>query len=128
MLPVDSSSMIDFELEELSQDTQWRPVLEAYLQREQAENAHAKAVVLEGGNQIQTRNWIPRLAHVEGVELEDLSKIHGKLIALGYLRFQLSGPEKGVCYQVSPLGNHALEQMTHAEADHSTSQDQSEVA
>ena len=121
MRPADTACMIDIELEELSQDTQWRPVLQAYLEREQAEAARDKAVVAETGQDSKTENWIPRIAEVEGVDSKDLSKIHGKLIALGYLIFQLSGREKGVCYQVSPMGKQALEQNAPAEADHQLS-------
>ncbi len=121
--------MIDIELEELSQDTPWGSVLQAYLAKEQAEKAHARAVASECGMEIKTQDWIPRLAEVEGVEREDLCKIHGMLIALGYLEFQLSGREKGVCYRVSPLGKQALEQKVSAEADHRQStRDPSEAA
>ena len=129
MRPVDTPCMIDIELEELSRDTPWGSVLQAYLAKEQAVNAHARAVASESGMEIKTRDWIPRLAEVEGVEREDLSKIHGMLIALGYLEFQLSGREKGVCYRVSPLGKQALEQKVSAEADHQLlSWDQSKAA
>ncbi len=113
--------MIDIELDELSRDTQWRPVLQAYLQREQAEAARARAVAAESGQDSKIQTWIPRLAEVEGVDSKELSKIHGKLIALGYLKFQLSGREKGMCYQVSPLGKQALEQNAPAETDHQLS-------
>ena len=116
--------MIDIELEELFQDTKWRPVLQAYLEREQAEDAEdarIRAVAAETGQDSKIQNWIPRLPEVDGVDSKDLSKIHGKLIALGYLEFQLTGREKGVCYQTSPLGKQALEQNVPAEADHQLS-------
>ena len=113
--------MIDIELDELSQDTQWRPVLQAYLEREQEEAARVRRVAAETGQDSKTQNWIPRLPEVERVDSKDLSKIHGKLIALGYLKFQIFGREKGVCYQTSPLGKQALEQNASVEADHQLS-------
>ena len=121
--------MIDFELEELSRDTHWRPVLLAYLEQEQAETAQARGTPSPNGPEIKPREWIPRVADVEGVERENLSKIHGKLIALGYLKFQISSREKGMCYQVSPLGKQALEQNDSPEADSELSSgEQSEAA
>ena len=110
--------MIDFELDELSHDTQWRLVLQAYLERERTEAARAGAVAAESEQDSKIQYWIPRLPEIEGVDSKDLSKKHGKLIALGYLKFQLTGREKGMCYQVSSLGRQALEQNTPAEADH----------
>jgi hypothetical protein len=121
MRPVDTACMIDIELDELSQDTQWRTVLQAYLEREQAEAARTGVVAAETGQDSETQNWIPRLAEVAGVDSKILSKIHGKLIALGHLKFQLAGREKGMCYQTSSLGKQALEQNTPAEADHQLS-------
>ena len=115
--------MIDFELEELTHDTRWRPVLHAYLEREHAEAARAGEAAAESEQDSKTQYWIPRLPEVAGVDTKELSKIHGKLIALGYLRFQLSGREKGMCYQVSPLGRQSLDQNTPAEADHQSSSD-----
>jgi hypothetical protein len=118
MRAVDTACMIDFELEELSQDTRWRLVLQAYLEREHVEAARADADAAEGEQDSKTRNWIPRLSELAEVDSNDLSKIHGKLIALGYLKFHLTGREKGMCYQVSPLGRQALEQNTPVAADH----------
>ena len=47
--------------------------------------------------------WIPRLMSIEGVSDEELSGIHGKLIAFGFLKFQLQGRE-GLSYQLTQLG------------------------
>lgn len=54
-----------------------------------------------------------RSSHVPGREIrtpqdESLSQIHGRLIALGLLTFQLTDRSSGVSYQVTPLGVRAL--------------------
>lgn len=45
---------------------------------------------------------------LEGVESAALSRLHGTLIALGFLKFELSG-KAGMQYQLTPLGRHTLE-------------------
>ncbi len=45
---------------------------------------------------------------MEGVDPEQLSSLHGKLIALGLLSFEVSG-KSGMQYQVSPLGRRTLD-------------------
>ena len=62
--------------------------------------------------------WRPRLARIEGVEPAQLSRLHGTLIALGCLKFELSG-KVGVQYQLTPLGRQTLERGlgTGAEAE-----------
>lgn len=52
--------------------------------------------------------WLPRHTEVEGVPVEQLSGIHGKLIALGFLKFELGNRTDGVRYRVSPFGRQAL--------------------
>lgn len=52
--------------------------------------------------------WIPRLAMVEQVSPERLPPVHGKLIALGLLRFQLLDRSGGMVYRLSPEGRCAL--------------------
>ncbi len=50
---------------------------------------------------------MPRLSRLDGVEPERLSALHGKLIALGLLSFEVSG-KAGMQYQLSPLGRRTL--------------------
>lgn len=90
--------MLDFELEELNQGTEWREVLAAYLSAHEA----AKA------SQDEFDGWLPRIMTVEGLEAEDLPRLHGKLIAIGFLKFQLASRGTGVVYQISPAGRQAL--------------------
>jgi hypothetical protein len=89
--------MLDFPAEELTDDADWRLVLDAYQNRD---------LELRTGN--PEEGWIPRLASVSGVEAADLSRAHGKLIALGFLKFEVSGNKAGIHYQVSPLGRQML--------------------
>lgn len=103
--------MLDFELEELNQSTDWRDVLSAYLDAHQA--AHAAAKNTEEGFD----GWLPRIMAVEGIETEDLPRIHGKLIALGFLKFQLASRGTGVVYQISPAGRQALNNILPDESE-----------
>ncbi len=90
--------MLDFELEDLNQSTNWREVLSAY------QSAHESAKA----SQEEFDGWLPRILSVEGLEDDDLPRIHGKLIAVGFLKFQLAGRGSGVVYQLSPAGRQAL--------------------
>ncbi len=98
--------MLDFEIEELNQATDWRDVLAAY------QSAHDTA---KSSNE-EFDGWLPRIMNVAGLEDEDLPRIHGKLIALGFLKFQLAGRGTGVVYQISPAGREALANLTSDEA------------
>lgn len=98
--------MLDFEIEELNQAADWREVLAAY--QSAYETAKASAEDFDG--------WLPRIMSVEGLEDEDLPRLHGKLIALGFLKFQLAGRGTGVVYQISPAGREALANLAFNEA------------
>jgi len=92
--------MMDFEPELLEQNPEWVHVLEAY------RSLHQKACVLDpDGN-----GWLSRISSVDHVPSEQLPSIHGKLIALGLLEFQLAGRMDGVQYRLSPEGRRGLEQ------------------
>jgi hypothetical protein len=94
--------MLDFELKELNQATDWRRVLSAYQSaQEAARNSEAE---FDG--------WLPRIMSVEGLEDESLPRLHGKLIAFGFLKFQLASRGTGVVYQISPAGREVLNNPT----------------
>lgn len=95
--------MIDFELEQLQKHPEWRLVLSAY---------HAEHLAAA-----QSDHWAARLTAVEGVPPEHLARIHGKLIALGYLKFELADRAAGVRYQVSRAGRQALDLTQPLEMD-----------
>jgi len=93
--------MIDIELEELHRCDDWRRLLEGYQSLlEQRISAAEAPEKLDG--------WLPRLHAVEGVDDSDLSRIHGRLIAWGFLTFRLAGRTAGIQYQISPAGKQAL--------------------
>ena len=54
------------------------------------------------------QGWVCRLTQVEGVSETQLSAIHGKLIAFGFLNFELTSRTTGMRYQVAPLGRRVL--------------------
>ena len=95
----------------LSENPEWRLVLQTYFQAEQelpapsrSESAKAKAAAAEAvapssevpeaenaEHEKSAVGWLPRLRAVAGVASELLSSIHGGLIAAGLLRFELFG-------------------------------------
>jgi hypothetical protein len=88
----------DFELNELKKNPEWRAALQMYhdlqvASREQSPDADG---------------WIPRPAELIGVDSQRLSSVHGKLIAFGFLKFDVSGRDIGVRYQLTPQGRRAL--------------------
>lgn len=56
--------------------------------------------------------WLPRLNSVTGVRTDRLPSVHGRLIALGCLKFDLGSREVGLRYQLTPLGRQLLEGRT----------------
>jgi hypothetical protein len=51
---------------------------------------------------------VPRVAEVPKVDPATLSNVHGRLIAFGFLKFDLSGRELGMRYQLTSLGKQAI--------------------
>jgi hypothetical protein len=84
--------MIDADLELFDAHPEWRPLLAAY----------------HDGQTTRKVEWCPRILEVDGAISEQISTIHGKLIALGLLRFEIASRADGVQYQVTPLGRQAL--------------------
>jgi hypothetical protein len=90
--------MLDFVAEELGHSDEWRRLLEAY-------NSPLDPQISPDEN---GELWRPRVSRVDGVEPSQLSRLHGTLIALGCLKFELSG-KVGVQYQLTTLGRQTLE-------------------
>ena len=84
--------MANQDLELFDANPDWRPLLAAYQDRHPA-------------GKLQ---WSARLDVVEDIPSERLPAIHGKLIALGLLKFDLDGKSGGMLYQPTPLGRQAL--------------------
>ncbi|MSR57951.1 MAG: hypothetical protein EXS05_09785 [Planctomycetaceae bacterium] len=81
------------ELELFDANPQWRLLLAAYRER----------------HSVKKTEWCPRIATVDGVESGQLSTIHGRLMALGMLKFEIGSRTEGVHYQVTPFGRQALQ-------------------
>ncbi len=90
--------MIDFELEQMMENPEWCLVLNHY--------SHLQLQAKEQNPEFD--GWVGRQNKVAGVVLERLPRIHGKLIAFDLLKFQLSGRDSGVYYQVTRLGDKML--------------------
>jgi hypothetical protein len=94
--------MTDFELQDLNRVHGWRLLLQAYEVRREAANREKE----------KSDGWVPRVKAVDGLQPADLSRVHGVLIALGLLKFQLDGRTTGVRYQINAAGKRALAQTT----------------
>ena len=117
--------MIVAELELLDQNLDWQRVLASYREKElAAAEAHAtqskqartgaepSEELLDNGEAATehpkfTADWTPRLVSVAEIADADLSAIHGKLIAFGFLKFKLLNRSDGLGYQLTRLGKQA---------------------
>ena len=92
--------MLESPIELVARDPHWRIVLETYreTQREQRQAEPDRD------------SWVPRLREIDSVPPEQLSPVHGRLIAHGLLKFQLAGQgaSTGLEYQITPIGRRAL--------------------
>lgn len=52
--------------------------------------------------------WVARVSQLEGVEMVELSPLHGRVIALGYLKFQLVDRQVGLRYRLTSEGRRVL--------------------
>ena len=59
--------------------------------------------------------WLDRLESTDDFDADELTRIHGQLIALGMLKFELSNRETGLRYRVSDRGYAALQRQVFAE-------------
>ena len=80
------------ELELFDANPEWGLLLAAYQQKLASESLE----------------WSPRIVDVLGLASEQLSMVHGKLIALGMLKFEIGNRADGVQYQLTTLGRQAL--------------------
>ena len=88
----------DLDLDQLRRHPDWRTTLKVYqdLQTESRERLP------------EFDGWVPRVTEVAAIEPAKLPAIHGKLIAFGFLKFDLSGRDAGMRYQLTPQGKQAL--------------------
>ena len=97
--------MDELELKQLRKNAHWVAVLERYHQ--QSDSMKSQSKDFDG--------WVPRLHDVTDVPAEDLPGIHGKLIAFGFLKFDLAGRDAGIRYQLTTLGRQGINSSDAAE-------------
>jgi len=101
-------------------DQQNLQVLEAYKVRAAAAKAATEDFT----------GWLERIDDLEGLSTEDLTRIHGQLIATGNLKFEISGRNVGLCYKLSDRGRQSLEKAraTAASQDENSDDDSAQPA
>ena len=110
--------MDEIELEQLRRNPKWMLVLEQY-HRIHAENRE-KSTDFDG--------WVSRLHEVPETHSDELPGIHGKLIAFGFLKYDLAGRDGGIRYQLTPLGKQGLHPTSEKDdEDSEDALDQTEV-
>jgi hypothetical protein len=84
-------------------------VMQAYANQAAAAKAVAKAAGEQESDDGGFDGWLERLNSLTGFTAEQLTQLHGQLIALGFLKFEISGRSIGLKYQISPRGKQAME-------------------
>ena len=98
--------MNDWEHDHIEIQPAWRLVLSAYRDVFDAERKQLG----------EHEGWLTRLNEIDGVADEDLSAVHGSLIALGFLKFRLAGRTSGMQYQLSSFAARMLNR-EHTDTD-----------
>lgn len=90
--------MHEFEFDQLRRNPSWKAALCHYWDVQNQSRAESK----------DFDGWVPRASTVPEIDPKTLSAVHGRLIAFGFLKFDLSNRELGMRYQLSPLGRQAI--------------------
>ena len=124
--------MIDIDAELLDLDAGWREVLEAYQEVEETGGAEPdepttddQGMASDDGpdrgdeepviglaeliDDVESKEWLPRVVSLEGFDGERLSSLHGRLIALGWLGFDVGDSVTGIRYQLTRDGQRVLD-------------------
>ena len=124
--------MIDIDAELLDLDAGWREVLEAYQwagetgaggsggppsddpgtsSEDDVERADPAMMVglAELPEEDERDDWLPRLGSLDGFDDERLSSLHGRLIALGWLGFEVGDRTTGMRYRITREGQRVLD-------------------
>ena len=127
--------MIDIDAELLDLDAGWREVLEAYRLVEVTESGAAGVPCamsleeLEAESDVEAGSdeplmelslaelpeederddWMPRIASLDGFDGERLSSLHGRLIAMGWLGFEVGDRMTGMRYRITRDGQRVLD-------------------
>ena len=124
--------MIDIDAELLDLDAGWREVLEAYQEVEEVgasepdeSTTDDQGMASDDGpdrgdeepviglaeliDDVESKEWLPRVVSLEGFDGERLSSLHGRLIALGWLGFDVGDSVTGIRYQLTRDGQRVLD-------------------
>ena len=123
--------MITLELNLVRENPQWLTILEAYRKASEeldgqtatgarepagtaAENsAFESCEAMTADEPVAQQNlsrtpWLPRLRQIDGMDPDQLSRAHGRMIAYGLLQCDLPSRTAGVVYQLTPTGRQVL--------------------
>ena len=118
--------MIDIDAELLDLDAGWREVLEAYRLVEETEpvaserqltrdrsadpgDVEAVLGLADLPDEHERDDWLPRIELLDGYDPERLSELHGRLIALGWLGFEVGDRTTGMRYKITRDGQRVLD-------------------
>lgn len=96
--------MDDFDLQLLADNPPWQRVLSTYLDLLED--------VIDRPEDETGARWVDRIHWLDGIDSDELAAIHGHLIALDWLKFQLEDGKTGLSYRVSSAGRMVLERLT----------------
>ena len=86
----------------LDENPEWRLVLEEYQRLIEDSKNHRS-------DEETGTVWTQRMSHLSEIPPETLQTIHGQLIAMNWLTFQLEGRNAGLLYRITGEGRKALE-------------------
>lgn len=95
--------MDEFDQQLLAGNTLWQQLLQTYL--DLTTEASARPADEFGAR------WADRLESLDDVAPAELSRTHGQLIALGWLKFQFEMGQSGLMYRVSSEGRLMLSRL-----------------
>ena len=61
--------------------------------------------------------WLPRITAIDGIDHQELSKIHGQFIAYGLLKCDLADRSSGMVYQLTSTAKQVLNRLEDVEAN-----------
>ncbi|HAA48144.1 MAG TPA: hypothetical protein DCE43_00380 [Planctomycetaceae bacterium] len=119
--------MIDIDAELLDLDAGWREGLETYRPADEpvAEESLAEEPVADPKEndsdqpssiglaelpaEEERDDWLPRVRSLDGFDDQRLSSLHGRLIALGWLGFEVGDRNTGMRYRLTREGQRVLD-------------------
>lgn len=96
--------MDEIEHDCLADNPDWLKVLQLY----------AEKIDQPRGDDEQGVRWIERIEQLDDLSAEQVSEIHGQLIAQGWLTFQLEGRQSGLLYRLTNLGRGVYRQFAES--------------